>query len=146
LAWRIGPGDLEDGTGISGGMPILTGGALIGAPGGAPHPDTDRLLRAPAGVGWPVVGLDLDRRLVWVVATAWGRPPARGTTLDDLRRLLAAVGVDEALAFDGADSTALFIDGQAVIAPGLVKDRSAPYGVHIRWAPASGAAQAPLGR
>ncbi|MBL8615655.1 MAG: phosphodiester glycosidase family protein [Deltaproteobacteria bacterium] len=133
--WRIGPKELVDGTGISGGMPILTAGALIGAPGGAPHPDTDRLLATRAGVGWPIIGLDTDRGLVWVVATAWGQPPARGTDLHSLRQLLAALGVDDALVFDGADSTALYIDGEAVIAPGELKDRSAPFGVHLRWAP-----------
>lgn len=92
-------------------------------------------MAARAGGGWPIIGLDTDRGLVWVVATASGLPPTRGTDLPSLRQLLAALGVDDALVFDGADSTALFIDGRAVIAPGEVKDRSVPFGVHVRWAP-----------
>jgi hypothetical protein len=63
-----------------------------------------------------VVGLDAQRRHLWIVVAEGRRPGVPGVVLAPLAQWLQAQGVFEAVNLDGGGSSALFVQGQSLAA------------------------------
>lgn len=62
------------------------------------------------------LGLDRSRRFLWLVLVEGRRPPVAGVRLAPLAQWLQGLGVHDAVNLDGSGSSALFVQGQAVMA------------------------------
>ena len=81
-------------------------------------------------VGKAVLGIDRDKGLMYVVVQKDGNSP--GMQLYEVRDALLALGVDDAVGFDGSDSATLTRDEKVVVAPSTRKDWSIPFGIGLR--------------
>ncbi len=103
----------REGWQVVGGYPELLDGGQVAAGVAAARPEF-ATLRHPR----TSVGVDTDRSRLWmVVVDGRQEPRSAGMTLPELARLMAALGVDEALNLDGGGSSAMLLRGRLANRP-----------------------------
>jgi len=80
----------------------------------------------------PIFGVNNQYGFMIIVASRSGQNSQVGMSVSWIRDTLLNFGIDNAVAFDGSDSTTLILDSQVLVKPGSLKDKTIPSGITFR--------------
>ncbi|AGC45592.1 hypothetical protein MYSTI_04294 [Myxococcus stipitatus DSM 14675] len=117
---------------FGGGVPLIIDKKRYGADnknGLLADKDFEDLDKRPKSTGKTILAHDRDTGVTYAIVQG---DSERGKSLSEIRDALDKLGVDDAVLFDGSDSSTLVRDGDIVVDPDGWKNAMMPYGLNLK--------------